>query len=92
MNALADHPKIERQPPSAAARREADMFTLRDAIREHGELLESFAISMQQSAWRGHNVETAIHVKNAWRVMNAARAAVKELEALAANIPESGAP
>jgi len=78
----------ERRPPSPAAVREADMWLLRDALREYGDLLASLGVSLGEAAWRGHNSAVDVSVKQARLVVIDALDAAKKLAALDA---ESGA-
>jgi hypothetical protein len=79
---------IEPAPSCPAAVREARMWLLRDAMQEYSGLLESLAVSMGQAAWRGHNIETCVHARQARLVIIKAMEVVKELEALHADLPE----
>jgi 3-deoxy-D-manno-octulosonate 8-phosphate phosphatase KdsC-like HAD superfamily phosphatase len=67
--------------------REALQWGYRDALREHGELLESLGISLREAAYRGDDVTARSHVMQARAVLLDAIDAVKELAKVSAKIP-----
>lgn len=69
-------------PVDPAAARES-AFLYRDAIREHGELLESLAISLREATFRGDDFLTIYYVKQARLVVINALEAAKALQRLA---------
>jgi hypothetical protein len=73
-----------RHPPNLAAVREALQWGYRDALREHGELLESLGISLREAAFRGDDVTAKAHVAQARLVVLAAIDAAKDLERVGA--------
>lgn len=65
-----------------AAVREALQWGYRDALREHGELLESLGISLREAAYRGDDVTSRAHVMQARLVVIDAVSVAKALERL----------
>ena len=63
-----------------AAVREALQWGYRDALREHGELLESLGVSLREAAYRGDDVTARAHVLQARLVVIDAVGVVKDLE------------
>lgn len=70
------------QPSNPAAVREALQWGYRDALQEYAGLLESFAISLREAAFRGSDAAAKTHVMQARLVVIEAVGAVKELERL----------
>ena len=68
--------------PNPAAVREALQWGYRDALREHGELLESLGISLREAAYRGDDVTARAHVMQARLVVIDAVSVAKALERL----------
>jgi hypothetical protein len=66
--------------PNLAAVREALQWGYRDALREHGELLESLGVSLREAAYRGDDVTAKTHVAQARLVVVASISVVKDLE------------
>ena len=66
--------------PNPAAVREALKWGYRDALREHGELLESLGVSLREAAYRGSDAIAKVHVAQARLVVVASISVVKELE------------
>lgn len=66
--------------PNLAAVREALQWGYRDALREHGELLESLGVSLREAAYRGSDAIAKAHVAQARLVVIASIGVVKELE------------
>ena len=63
-----------------AAVREALQWGYRDALREHGELLESLGVSLREAAYRGDDVTARAHVLQARLVVIDAVGVVRDLE------------
>ena len=74
---MTDATVITRSDPSAV--REALQWGYRDALREHGELLESLGVSLREAAYRGDDVTARAHVAQARLVVIDAVAVVKGL-------------
>ena len=66
--------------PNPAAVREALQWGYRDALREHGELLESLGVSLREAAYRGSDAMAKVYAAQARLVVIDAIGAVKELE------------
>ena len=66
--------------PNSAAVREALQWGYRDALREHGELLESLGVSLREAAYRGDDVTARAHVLQARLVVIDAVGVVRDLE------------
>jgi hypothetical protein len=77
-------------PSNPAAVREALQWGYRDALREHGELLESLGVSLREAAWRGDDVTLRAHVVQARLVILEALDAVRKLERVTAELPAKG--
>ena len=60
----------------------ARRWLLRNAISEHGALLESLGIGIGEATWRGDDRTVATHVKQARLVVIAAIQTVNDLAAL----------
>ena len=75
--------------PNPAVLREALQWGYRDALREHGELLESLGVSLREAAYRGDDVTARAHVMQARLVVIDAVAAVSGVGA-AKNITRAG--
>ena len=75
-------PQSEVARHNPAAVREAMQWGYRDALREHGELLESLGISLREAAYRGDDALAKAHVMQARLVVIDAVAAVKALARL----------
>lgn len=69
---------LTRSNPAAV--REALQWGYRDALREHGELLESLGVSLREAAYRGDDVTAKAHVAQARLVVVASIGVVKDLE------------
>lgn len=63
-----------------ASVREALQWGYRDALREHGELLESLGVSLREATYRGDDLTARVHVVQARLVVIAAIDVVKDLE------------
>lgn len=73
--------------PNPAAVREALQWGYRDALREHGELLESLGVSLREATYRGDDVTARVHVAQARLVVIAAVGVVKDLEKVTQSLP-----
>lgn len=69
-------------PLLSAAAREALQWGCRDALREHGELIESLGISIREAAFRGDDALTKMHVAQARLVVIDALDAIKKLNSV----------
>ncbi|PPQ40466.1 hypothetical protein SAMN06265338_102225 [Rhodoblastus acidophilus] len=67
---------------ASAPRVASDLIWLkRDALAENAALLASFALSLEQSAMRGHDYESEIHARQLRAVLLQIIELVKELRA-----------
>ena len=81
MNAPVDRAQVcTRRSPAGV--REDLMASFRMSLQEAAEVLQSFAVSAQEGARRGANVETIRHWKNARRVLIEMAPLIRELERL----------
>jgi hypothetical protein len=76
---LAEREPAQHASSDPAAIREALQWGYRDALREHGELLESLGISLREAAFRGDDVTAKAHVMQSRAVILQAIEAVKGL-------------
>ena len=81
-------PLSEPYRTDPAAVREALQWGYRDALREHGELLESLGVSLREAAFRGSDSMAKTYVTQARLVVIDALAVVKGLEKVNAGLRE----
>jgi hypothetical protein len=77
-------PHVETATHRLAPGNAALQWGYRDALREHGELLESLGVSIHEAAFRGQDGLIRRHMEDARRVLREAGDVLKDLEAAGA--------
>lgn len=81
---MSDPAETPRDPKAVNS---ALCWLLRDALGEHGNLIESLGRSISEAAYQGSDPVLAVHVRQTRLVVIDAIAAIKKLQALTGGAP-----